>query len=59
MDWGSLMKGAISLALSFGTGWGTAVMSDVSGEKAIASGVVAAAAWWLGNRQAPVTISKQ
>ena len=59
MDWASIIKGVISLGLSFGTGWGTAVMSDVSGEKAVASGVVAAAAWWLGNRQNPVRISKE
>ena len=49
-----IAKVTISLIASFGSGWATAVLTDVTPEKAIASGVVACAAYWLGQRQTPV-----
>lgn len=58
IHWESILKGAISLGLSFASGWATGVLTDLSSEKAIATGVVAAATWYFGNRQAPVTLTK-
>lgn len=53
MDTGTVLKIGISLIASFGSGWATAVLTDVTPEKAIASGVVACAAYWLGQQQTP------
>ena len=58
MDWASILKGVFSVAASFGAGWAGAVLSDVSYDKAIASGVVAACTWYLGNRQETVNLTK-
>lgn len=55
MAWTTVLKITLSVVASFGSGWATAVLSDVSAEKAIASGVVAAGAYWLGQQQTPVT----
>ena len=54
MDLASVLKITLSLLASFGSGWATAVLTDVTPEKAIASGVVACAAYWLGQRQTKV-----
>ena len=59
IDWLSIGKGLVSLLLSFGAGWAAAVLADATGIKAIASGITAAATYWLGNRQTPVTINKE
>jgi len=55
MDWATVLKVSLSVVASFGSGWATAVLSDVSLEKAVASGVVAAGAYWLGQQQTPAT----
>jgi hypothetical protein len=53
MDWQTALKIALSVGFSFGSGWATAILSDVTPTKALASGVVAAAAYWLGKQQDP------
>jgi hypothetical protein len=53
MDWATVLKVFFSVVAAFSSGWATAVLSDVSPEKAIASGVVAAGAYWLGQQQTP------
>lgn len=58
VDWASIGKVTLSILFSFGSGWATAILSDVSPEKALASGVVAAGTYWLGSRQQPGTIAK-
>lgn len=39
---------------SFGSGWATAMLSDVEPFKALAAGIVAAAAYILGKQQTPM-----
>lgn len=53
MDKSMMFKLGLSLVASFGSGWATAVLTDVTPEKAIASGVVACCAYWLGQQQTP------
>jgi hypothetical protein len=58
MDWNQIAKFTISVLASFGSGWAAAILTDVSAEKALASGIVAAAAYILGNRQTTVSLTK-
>lgn len=44
----------LSVIASFGSGWAAAVLTDITPQKAIASGIVAAAAYFLGKQQAPL-----
>jgi hypothetical protein len=50
----AFLKFIASSIAAFGSGWATAVLSDVTHEKAIASGVVAFCAYVLGNQQSPL-----
>lgn len=58
IDWTALVKGAISLVASFGTGYATAILQDVTFDKAVAGGIVAAGAYILGNQQQTVAWKK-
>lgn len=58
MDWATVFKVVASVVASFGSGWATAILSDVSPEKAVASGIVAAGAYWLGQVQTPAVAKK-
>lgn len=58
MNWQDAVKATVSILVSFGMAWGTAILSDVEPIKALASGLVAAGTWWLGNQQKPVSMSK-
>lgn len=55
----SIAKFVGCIIASFGAGWATGVLSDVSSLKAIAQGVVTACAYVLGNQQAPAPLAKK
>lgn len=58
MDWMVILKFVGCAAASFGSGWATAILSDVDGTKALAAGIVTAAAYVLGNQQTSAKLTK-
>lgn len=55
IDWNEVMKVAIGVVFAFAGGWATAILTGTDGTKALASGVVSATTYYLGNRQEKVT----
>lgn len=51
IDWNAVLRVATDVLLAFGSGWGGAVLSGATGTNAIASGAIAAAAYYRGQRQ--------
>ena len=43
------------MVASFGSGWATAMLSDVPPEKALASGIIAMCSYVLGKQQTPMS----
>lgn len=55
IDWSEVGKVAIYTLAAFIAGWAAAVLQDIGGIKAIASGLIPAATYVMGNRQDKVT----
>ena len=53
-----ILKFVVSAAASFGSGWAAAILTDVTPQKAIASGIVALCAYVLGNQQSSVSLKR-
>ena len=51
IDWAVVGKVAVGVVFAFVGGWATAILSGVTGVKALASGAVSATTYYLGNRQ--------
>lgn len=51
IDWKQVGKvGVVALAF-FAAGWAAAILQDIEGVKAVASGLIPAASYIIGNRQ--------
>ena len=59
IDWNAMLKVATGVLFAFGAGWAVAVLSDVPELKALASGVMAAASYYGGQRQEKVDFTKK
>jgi hypothetical protein len=54
IDWMAVLKVAGYTIAAFGVGWGGAVLQELPMLKAIASGIIPACTYLLGNRQEKV-----
>ena len=51
IDWAEVGKVAIYALAAFVVGWAGAILQDIVGIKAVASGLIPAATYIMGNRQ--------
>lgn len=58
IDWNVVVKVVGGVLAAFGGGWATAILGGTTGTKAIASGLVAASAYYTGNRQEKAKYTK-
>lgn len=54
IDWMGVLKVVSGVLAAFGGGWATAILSGTTGTKSIASGIVSATTYYLGQRQEKV-----